>query len=275
MLVPAVNVALYSAETLVALLPTDLPLAVVADLREAVLAVRSWVRIATVYMAAVVGLLLLRRGGRNTTALVLLAFAVWSLPRALVLTRDLLRYPDPDLPVGNTTDLLELNQQTTGWVDLVTFDTLATLGLAAVMVAWRRGHLPHLAPNGILIALLVLTVVAHGARLLPGDWDAGMLFYLGLCFPVAYGFLLGADELNRPSPARAMRVLATVGVAVLAMTVLCLQIPNEAVRPGAVNGADLGWVLFKLPLAVVLVAATISATGSRERPLPIRRPGPA
>lgn len=274
MLAPAVDVALDAARTVSELLPTDAPRAALADLADATWAVRPWATVATVYLAAVLGLQLLRRGGHGTTALVLLSFAAWSLPRALVLTRDLLRYPDPDLPVGETPDLLELIRQTAGWVDLATFDTLFTLGLVAVTVAWWRGRLPHLTAGALVATLLILTLAAYGVDLLPGAWGRGTLFYVGLCFPVAYGFLLGSDALNRPSPARPMRILTAIGVAVLAMTVVSFQVPNGAVRPGAVNAADLGMVLFKLPLAAVLVAITISPAVEPARPAPAQ-PGPA
>jgi hypothetical protein len=188
-------------------------------------------------------LLLWPSGRRDRSfALLLLAFAAWSLPRAVVATRLVL---DP-----KTT--LSANQA--GLLDLVTLDTAITLTVAALAVLWWLGRQRGAGPGALLAVLVTSTVLAHHASLTPLGWRQA-LFYAALVFPTVYQFLFDAEPLNRPGPARVTRVLAATGMAAVVVTIAATRLAIGFDRYSPVIANDPGRMLFAVPFAAILLAA--------------------
>jgi hypothetical protein len=213
----------------------------------------TWV--ALPYLLAGFAAAVLFRGYR-TLAVLLLIFAAWSVPRALFLTSDLVRYPALDLPVASIPDFVEGEEQVSGWVDLVTIDAAVTIALVIVGASWwaRRRTV---APASVLVILLISTVAAYWDIIIPSETRE--VFYALLVFPVLYTFLFDADVLNEPGPSRSGRVLAALGATVLVLTVTALRVANGAVRPGGYDYSDLGAILLLAPLVAVLTAGLVLA----------------
>lgn len=198
-----------------------------------------------VWMALPVGLVLLRWPGGSrdrSVALLLLAFALWSLPRAVVAIR---------LELDPTTTL---SANEAGLLDLITLDTVITLTVAALAVLWWLGQQRGAGPGALLTVLVTSTVLAHHASLTPLDWRRA-LFYAALVFPAVYQFLFDAERLNQPGPARVTRVLAATGMAAVVVTIAATRLAIDFDRYSPDVGNDPGRMLFAVPFAAILLAA--------------------
>jgi hypothetical protein len=170
----------------------------------------EWSYVGTVYGGlAVGGLLLLARRWR-TTGIFLLLFGLWSLPRALNSTNDLVHRSSNEF-------VKALEQQSvqaswTGAVDLVTLDTALTLALVVLLVL-ELTHRVRVNRAGLALVLVAATLSAYSG-FLSSIFHAriSVLFYVGLVFPIAYRFAANAQALNEPSPTRATSLLAVVAL---------------------------------------------------------------
>lgn len=222
----------------------------------------AWKIPAAVYVAGLAGLIMLCQQKHRPLGLFLTIFAVWSLPRALVITSDALAYPR--FPVGRPADLVERAEQVPGWIDMVSFDTAVTLMVAILSVLWWQNRQQAANPRCLIIILLAMTLVAHPMEIVPGSWDHGVLFYVGVVLPVAYLFLFDADSLNEPVATRSARVLATCGITTLLLTTTAVQLTRNLFGPMVPTMADVGRILLTLPFTIILVAGSLSTNSGGQ-----------
>jgi hypothetical protein len=217
----------------------------------------SWQMPAAIYVAGAAGLFMLLRRKHRPLGLFLAVFAIWALPRALVITSDSLAYPR--FPVGRPADLVEGSEQVPGWIDMITLDTAITLMVAVLGVLWWRGRQRAANPRDLIIILLAMTLVAHPMEIVPGSWDHGVLFYVGVVLPVAYSLLFDADSLNEAVATRSARVLATCGITALLLTTMAVEIARDLFGPGSPTMADVGRTILTLPFTIMLVMGSLRA----------------
>lgn len=200
----------------------------------------QWGLLATVYASSAAGVVLLVTRRARFVAVFLLAFAAWTLPRALVITRATLSDREFSNPPG--------------FVDLVSLDAVLTAGILVAAVLWWAGRQRAVSPEWLTVALVVSTLFAHAGTLFPVTLETS-LFYGGLVFPVAFAFLWDTETLNEPSAARRARILGTVGVATALLTITLAGVATDSVKPGTVVTGEFGRVLLAVPLAAVLIAS--------------------
>jgi hypothetical protein len=207
-----------------------------------------WSTVIAVFAAAVLAALLLlaRRSWIGLTFLVV--FVVWAL-RALQATPGL-------------SD--EQSFQSPG-VNVVTFDAVLAVALAVLLAAWHWGKQRSLPPAELALILGVSTLVADTGTLL-GGWDSEVYFYLALVFPAAYLFLFDARALNREGPHRRRRVLGAIGAASVLLSLVAIQILLGQIGPGEVSNGEIVQVVMAVPIAGVLVAASLAALRGASTP---------
>ena len=199
-------------------------------------------QVVTFALAGLIGLVLLWRDDRSR-ALFLLVAAAWTAPRAVTLTRQLV-LGEPDVtPVGH--------------LDVATLDTAVTLVVALIVLAWSQGWRTAADPQALTLVLVVSTLLAHGATLIPAGWSVG-LFYLALVFPIGYALLLDSQALNRPAPDRAARVVRALGLQAALLALVATAVAMGWSAPGSSLADEAGKLLFAVPFSVLLVAAAIS-----------------
>jgi hypothetical protein len=203
------------------------------------------VTVAAALAASIVALATRRRHAWGAVALFLLAFSVWALPRTIAIVADS-RTP---------TDVAS--------VDLVTFDSAVSVALAGLVLGgWvrvRRGR--PASPDGttLLVVLGASTAVCYSGLLFDASPSAvkGLAFSLALVFPAVYLLVADAGALNRPSHDRERRVLAAIAAIAGLLTVIAVLVALGELEGGKATFGDVGRVVFVLPLAAVLVAATL------------------
>ena len=224
-----------------------------------------WIVALWPFALTVLGVVLLWRAQIAAGAAVL-AFAVWGLPRAVSITGDVIAYAGTGLPVGRPVDYIEGNEQYRGWIDAVTLDAVVTGAVICLFVAWRIGRRPVAPPNILLFVLVLSTAVAHAGALIPGNWRTGAWFFVGLAFPVAYGFLLGARPLNRQTSHRELKVVSALAVTAFVLALTTMKVFNGDIRPGAELNADVGKVFLQVPLVALL--AIVGVLGAEREASP-------
>lgn len=224
-----------------------------------------WILVMAPFAIAMGGLVAFARRATRPLGLALLAFSVWSLPRAVTLLGDLIRYPEPDLLVGQPTDFVERTDQVPGWVDFVTVDAAVTALVTGLAIAWWLGRQRRIGPPALLLVLVLSTALAYPASVVVPHLQTGMVFYVALLFPVLYALLLDSATLNRPHRDRVFRLLATLGSIVLILTVVALRVANGFLAPGIPNFASVGAELFKIPLVFLLAVMAGVALADRTR----------
>jgi hypothetical protein len=205
-------------------------------------------QVATVPVALVAGLVLLRRGHVATGGFLAVAGA-WMAPRALFVGAVMVGIVPSDAvnPLA---------------VDLVTIDALITIAvaiLALVLVAGRRTGAD---AGSLALVLVVSTLMAHGGTLVPAAF-ASVLVLTAVLFPAFRELVFGSRELNEPTPVRPARVLGSLGR--LSAALLLVAGTRTIVAGGSDPGIErLGQLLFGPPYAALLVAAVV--TMRRRRP---------
>lgn len=205
-------------------------------------------QIATVPVALVAGIVLLRRGRVATGGFLALA-GVWMAPRALFV-------------IAATTGLVPGDAANPLSVDLVTLDTLLTVVVAALAIALARGRRTGADAGSLALVLVVSTLMAHGGTLVPPA-IASILVLAAILFPPFRELAFGSRELNEPSHVRPARVLGSLGRQGAAL----LLVAGTRTIVGGVGQTGfeaLGHVLFGPPYAALLVAAVV--TMRRRRP---------
>lgn len=211
-----------------------------------------WSTVISVYLAALVALVLVLARRWWVGLPFLIVFVVWALPRALSITPGL----DDTEPIRSLA------------INVVTFDTVLTVALAALLIAWWQNWQRVLPPAELALILGVSTLVAHTSTLL-SSWDSDAYFYVALVFPAAFLFLFDARALNREDPTRRRRVLAAVASASVLLCLVAIQIVFDRAGPGHVSQGALVQVVMAVPIAGVLIAAGIAALRSADQPTPL------
>jgi hypothetical protein len=195
-------------------------------------------QVATVLVAAVLGILLLAVRGPVTTALFFIVFAVWALPRALAIA-----FVPRTAPVPLT-------------IETATLDAAVTILVAILAAFWYAGGQRRAAPLALGLILVVSTLLAHAPTLIPPAAGPAMTV-MALLFPAGYLLLFNASALNGSGSDRPARVLVGLGVLALTLVVITTGLAFGG-TPGLAG--DLGSLLFAVPFTVLLVAASISRT---------------
>ena len=126
---------------------------------------------------------------------------------------------------------------------------------ALVFVAAR--HRATIAPARLLCVLIVSTLVAFGGQLLPGELEH-RLFLLALVLPVVWRFVIDTEDL-RDDPPGATVTKVVVWSVILALSTLAVaagQLTETIWAPSQ----RIGWRLFVIPLAFVLLARRAPVT---------------
>jgi hypothetical protein len=190
--------------------------------------------------AALVAAVLLARGRARSWTVLAVLFAAWSAPRFIA-----------SFHHGHGAYIVNL-----GEVDVL---LTALLG-GGLLWAYRGGQL-ELATR-FLLALLVSSVIAWGGVLASSLIGSLPTEHLTALFPIAYTLFFGARALNRHSTERTGRVLATLGLAALALAIVGYQL---ALRQPTDAESELINTLLTPALAATLVAATVTTwRGSRN-----------
>jgi hypothetical protein len=182
--------------------------------------------------ALLAAVLLVRGRARSWTVLVGL-FALWGMPRFAASFRH-----------GRGAYVVNLGQ----------VDLLLTLLLGAGMVWAHRQGRRELTMRFVL-ALVVSGVVSWGGALAYSLIGSFPTVHLIVLFPIAYTLLFGARSLNQHSTERPGRVLATLGIAAVALAVVSYQL---ALRQPVDEYSTLINTLVTPAIAATLVAATIT-----------------
>jgi hypothetical protein len=221
--------------------------------------------VAAFVAAGLVGVRLVRRPAQRAGGVLLILFAAWSAPRLITVIGDLLSDPLARVGEGNFVEgtlrgCESCAGQRAGYVDPVTFDATLTLAVVGVVVmaTVKRGRI-RVSPGPLVLVLVTSSMTTYVAKLVPNDFRVGMMFYLGLIFPVAYQFLADAKELNEHTVNRRARVLAVTGIAALALAVQATQANSGDLTFERGSAADLGLGLLRAPLLLLVLAVTISA----------------
>ena len=202
-------------------------------------------QVVVVYLAGVVGigLLVLRR--RRLAAAFLVLFFVWSLARAIDITRHGENLPEHAL----------------GRVELASLDTALTVAVAIVALTWLRRRPAAADRAAVTLVLVASTVLVYTGGFLGSIWESGA-FYVGLIFPAAYRFLFEAESLNRDGPEREERVLFAVALASALLVIATVQIESGFLSVASIGTGALGRALLAAPFAAVIVAIALSVLAS-------------
>jgi len=197
-------------------------------------------QVVVVYVAGVAGAFLILARRWLTTAVFLMLFFIWSLPRAIDITVNGENAPPNAL----------------GRTELATLDTAITVALLVVTLAWVLRPQEREQAAAIAVILVASTLLVYAGQLLGGVWAAGA-FFVGLIFPAAYRFAFDAKSLNRHRPDREARILATTGLTAAFLVIATIQIDSRFLGPDSVGTGALGRLLVAAPFAAVLVAISL------------------
>ena len=205
------------------------------------------VQLGTLVVATVVAGWLWRRPRWRSTVIFLVVVVVWVAPRVPDALGALLGLP----PAASVAP------------ELATFDTVLTLVIAILAIAWYAGAQRGAPPTALLLALVVTTLLVHAGTLVPTGGTT-ILFFLALLFPIAYDLLFDSETLNRRHVDRPAKVIEALGIRVGVLSLVALSIALGSLGSGEVGAAELGRVLFAVPFSALLVGATLSR---RQAPL--------
>jgi hypothetical protein len=190
--------------------------------------------------ALVSAVLLARRRARSWTVLAAL-FAIWGLPRFV-----------SSFHQGHGPYVVNLGQ----------IDLLLSLLLAGGTV-WAYRHERRELATRFVLALVVSGVVSWGGVLASSLIGSLPTVHLVALFPIAYTLFFGARALNQHSQERPGRVLATLGLASVALAVVSYQL---ALHQPLDQSSTLINTLLTPAIAATLVAATITTwRGDHDR----------
>ena len=196
--------------------------------------------------ALISGLWILRRAPNHGGGVFLTALGVWALPRAL----DGIGALHPrELSLLDGFPAIDAPQP-------ATLDVIVTIAVAVLAVALWTGRQRRLDSGSLIVILVVSTLLIDGSAVAPSAPGA-VLVALALIFPVAYELAFDSGATNRPRTDRAAALLQAVGLRTLALTALAMLLIVDIARLQESLQAQLGFIIFAIPLAATIVASTV------------------
>ena len=199
-----------------------------------------------------VGTLVWGGGRRRGIALLLVAYAVWTLIPGISFAMT-----ERDWAV-----MTDLNGGPLGQIHPVTMDLFITILVGILMAGWFFGLQRRASPMVLLMILGLSTAVTYAGALLAAEVGA-ILFWLGFAFPLAAQFLLDSVGLNRQTEDRPGRVLGAVGFSTLSLSMALPLVALGFASPDAASTDAFVKALVLVPFAAVLGASAVAAQDSQ------------